>query len=1318
VPLDELRRATGVSRDGLNAVQLREAARRYGLDLRAVRVEPAQLGTLRFPCIAHMRFIHFIVVEGIVHGRVFVNDQGSGAHDVPFEEFDDDFTGLAFEVTRLPGFVTRPGPAAPLQVVARHLAPAKWLLAAALMSSVLEAAWLLEAAGALGRWIALPQRALWPSSAVLFATLATAASWFRTAVLRWAGAVLAARHTARLRGRLAVLPTGYFALRTPRFVASRVLAGQEIGELVRRPAGEVISQLAGLPILAFGIAAAPAPIPHVAAIGCAVSAGAWWWLYGRRRSGWRHLRHFTEHTKLWSSDRLAAFESSRLAGRDADTVAALTGTQALQATVAQEFGRREGLVQWARRASAIVGLIIILAWPSGPLHADPAGFTSGLLVAVVLGVTADGPVRRGKHLSRLVERILQLDEFYEHDGDAGVANGYSRPESHGPGPVIVRNLTFGYTMGRPPILSGIDFEAAVGSQVVIAGASGSGRTTLARVVAGLYPPASGTVLTPGPCPIVDAEVPVFQGSVRDNVTLWDESIDDEEVKIALEDACLAEWVRSRAGGLDSRIQIDGTDMSGGERRRLGLARTLARRPHALVLDEVLDGLEEDLDARIRANLRRRGCTVIIVSDRERTLHECDLVIALPGPPALRRAPLPDAADGQFSASSLRPDDSGGLEECPADVLQALGVANLALGGDGKTIAPQVWLSRGSDPVRMAARASGLYLRRIRPLTADWFRRDHGVMVARLENRALPLLPRGQGGYRIIEGTGLPGPRLTSETAARLRADLFAVYRQPLSAGWSLRRAVGDALRASRSDAVAASAFLAAAWTTALFGVCHLVSSSAASLPLVIAVVPPFLACLFAEQRAWLRLEGRAGSVLLASFWARLHRVSVAWLRSGGAAEASRHAESLEGPVRTLAHRLPVTAAGGGFGLCALLLLAFVDRRAAAVCAVAFATGCMVTAVRQRWSAPTRVAADDEWLQNEGLLVRWLQAVPTMRLLGANEALARHWADHFGRLNGMRLRAGRWTGSGVALSPVLVVAVVVAACAAAAALDPAHHARVALFAALGALATSTVIDTQGTAALAAPAKRRLSALFAAPLEAGGGPLYLPRLNGSISLSDVGFAYPGATRPVFAGMSLKVDLGDLIAVTGPSGGGKTTLWRLVVGFERPACGRAEVGGIDLSAGNPDAVRPWVDVVSQDERLEPATIRWHIAGMAPHGLDAVWNAARLAGLDDEIRSMPMGLETLAMTETLSAGQVCGIQIARALLRRPAILILDEATRDLSVAGHARLFGHLKRLGTTVVVITHREDVLELVDRVVVVDGGVTKPRQAAANAAEGTA
>jgi ATP-binding cassette subfamily C protein len=238
----------------------------------------------------------------------------------------------------------------------------------------------------------------------------------------------------------------------------------------------------------------------------------------------------------------------------------------------------------------------------------------------------------------------------------------------------------------------------------------------------------------------------------------------------------------------------------------------------------------------------------------------------------------------------------------------------------------------------------------------------------------------------------------------------------------------------------------------------------------------------------------------------------------------------------------------------------------------------------------------------------------------------------------------------------------------------------------------------------PLYERLEPILQEPPEVDATRTHPGELTGSIEVNHVHFRYTEGGPLVANDVSFTIRPGEFVALVGPSGSGKSTMLRLLLGFETPESGSLYYDGQDLSTLDVREVRRQIGVVLQNARVMPGDVFKNIVGASNLTLDDAWEAARNAGLEEDIRSMPMGMNTMVSAggETLSGGQRQRLLIARAIVKKPRLLFFDEATSALDNKTQSVVSHCLEGLKSTRVIIAHRLSTVIHADRIIVMEAG----------------
>jgi ABC-type bacteriocin/lantibiotic exporter with double-glycine peptidase domain len=254
----------------------------------------------------------------------------------------------------------------------------------------------------------------------------------------------------------------------------------------------------------------------------------------------------------------------------------------------------------------------------------------------------------GAQLQSLKGEMERVDVVLGHEPDPLESTAAQRERLTLPsgavrltGDLTLRGVTFGYSRLDQPLIHDFHLALPPGARVALVGGSGTGKSTIIRLVGGLFTPWSGDILFDGmrrediprevlinSISFVDQDIFLFEGTVRENITMWNQAIPDEDMVQAAKDARIHDVIAHRPGGYESLVASGGANFSGGQRQRLEIARALCANPSILILDEATSALDAETEAIIDANLRRRGVTCLVATHRLSAIRDCDEILVL------------------------------------------------------------------------------------------------------------------------------------------------------------------------------------------------------------------------------------------------------------------------------------------------------------------------------------------------------------------------------------------------------------------------------------------------------------------------------------------------------------------------------------------------------------------------------------------------------------------------------------------------------------------------------------------------------------------
>jgi NHLM bacteriocin system ABC transporter peptidase/ATP-binding protein len=655
VPLEEMRVECGVSRDGSKASNVLKAARKFGLVTKGLRKEPAELRALPLPMIVFWNFNHFLVVEGFKKGKVYLNDPASGPRVISDEEFDQSFTGIVLTFERGPEFTKggqRPGMGPALR---RRLRGSE----VALMFAVIT-----------GLFLVIPGLVI-PVFTRVFVDdilLGGMTEWLRplllgmaiTAVVRGLLTWLQQHALLRLQTKLALatsskffwhvlrLPMEFFYQRFPGEIGSRVQINDTVAALLSGQLAVTVISMVTLVFYALVMLAYDVVLTVVGISFAVVNVLALRWVSRKRVDETQRLMRARGQVVGVSMGGLQMMEDIKATGSESDFFTNWSGQYAKSVNAEQSLGTYSTYLMAVPPLLTGLNTAAILA--VGGLRVMDGFLTVGMLVAFQsLMASFNQPVNQlvnlGSTLQNLQGDMTRLDDVLRYRTDPHVAEDDTAPGAGNVvqlvGQVELRDVTFGYSRLEPPLIKDFNLTIKPGERVAVVGGSGSGKSTISKLVAGLFDPWSGDILFDGKSRgetsrgvlnnsvgFVDQDIFMFGGTIRDNFTLWDSTVPEGNVVAAGRDACIHDDIVVRRDGYDGTTAEAGANFSGGQRQRMEIARALVTNPTVLVLDEATSALDANTEKQIDDALRRRGCTCLIVAHRLSTIRDADEIIVM------------------------------------------------------------------------------------------------------------------------------------------------------------------------------------------------------------------------------------------------------------------------------------------------------------------------------------------------------------------------------------------------------------------------------------------------------------------------------------------------------------------------------------------------------------------------------------------------------------------------------------------------------------------------------------------------------------------
>lgn len=655
IPLEQVREACGVSRDGSNAKNIYKAAVCYGLSVKAYRYETETIREkASYPCIIHWGLNHFVVLNGFTRAGALLNDPARGRITVGMDEFDRNFTGICLCFAPGEGFAAEGKAKSVLKFAIRRMAGNG--------RAVFFVALIAVAGAVLG--------ILSPVFSRIFTDLLLEGGhdgWLKLFLAGIAGVTLAqilvswvrAVYLLKLQGKLAVtanaefmwhvlrLPAGFFSQRMAGDIAARGRANQNIAfQMI----GIFAPILLNFGMLVFYLTVMIRYSLMLTAIGLlsvlirVLLAGV---TARRRMNITRVMMRDQGNLEGETCTGIEMIETIKSSGSDNGFFEKWASFQASVNTQKIRYARLDGF--WGMLPGIVSSLADVLILSMGARLVIRGEFTTGMILAfqgfmAAFQEPAGQLITAGKDLQEMRTNMERVEDVLEYPTDSiHGEEGFLEDGEYDKlnGEVELRHITFGYSRLGPPLIEDFNLSLKQGQRVALVGESGCGKSTVARLVSGLYEPWEGEILFggksirkikrqvfTGSLAVVDQDIILFEDTIANNIKMWDDTIEDYEMILAARDAQLHEDIMQRDGGYQCRVLEGGKNLSGGQRQRMEIARVLAQDPTILIMDEATSALDARTEYDVMQSVKNRGITCIVVAHRLSTIRDCDEIIVM------------------------------------------------------------------------------------------------------------------------------------------------------------------------------------------------------------------------------------------------------------------------------------------------------------------------------------------------------------------------------------------------------------------------------------------------------------------------------------------------------------------------------------------------------------------------------------------------------------------------------------------------------------------------------------------------------------------
>ena len=654
VPLEQVRLDCGVSRDGSKAKNIYLAAEHYGFNVKAYKMSPDSIKENgQFPCIIHWNMNHFVVLNGFKGKYVYLNDPARGTVKETWEEFDKSFTGIV--ITPVPSDTFEPGGKrqSTISFAKKRLVGAGTAVVFVMLTTAIS--YLFGIANSVNTRVFMDRLLTGKDSDWLypFIMLMTGLAVAQL-IVAWTQTI----NSFKINGKMAVIGnTSYMwkVLSLPMEFFSQRLAGdiQSRASMNASIASTLVNTVAPLVLnttmMVFYLVLMLRQSPMLTLIGIftlVVNIAMSRIISNRRINITRVLMRDTGKLDATTVRGIEMIETIKSSGAENGFFQKWAGYQAsVNAQTIKTVQTNQLIGMIPAFFSTLSGYAVLVAgvWLTmeGKFTLGAVtmfqGFLNSFMAPAMTLVTAGQTIQE---MRTQMERIEDVMEYPEDKGIKGASDD-SAGLNKLSGNIEMKNISFGYSRLEAPLIKDFSLKMKPGSQIALVGASGSGKSTISKLVSGLYQPWSGEILFDGKprseyarevmvgsLAVVDQDIILFEDTIANNIKMWDETIKDFEVILAARDAQLHDDIMGFPGGYSHKLTSGGRDLSGGQRQRMEIARVLSQDPTMIILDEATSALDAKTEYDVVNSIKARGITCIIIAHRLSTVRDCDEIIVL------------------------------------------------------------------------------------------------------------------------------------------------------------------------------------------------------------------------------------------------------------------------------------------------------------------------------------------------------------------------------------------------------------------------------------------------------------------------------------------------------------------------------------------------------------------------------------------------------------------------------------------------------------------------------------------------------------------